>query len=418
MLKDVKMEEIMHAFIKAVEIVNPILKNHHRRTAIIAYHIGMQCGLSEKSMANLVVAAALHDIGALTVEDAESLAVLDVHNPHPHEQLGASMLSSYKAFGTIKDILMYHHVRYDKMAGSGQVPPEAYVLHLADRVEILLKPDVLALNQREGISEKIKEYSGSLFDPILVTHFLELSKKELFWFDIEDLNMDEILSKVNMELISQQNDRESLEELVHTLSKVIDYKCEFTASHSIGVAYTAYHLAQYLGLPAARCNEVKIAGYLHDIGKLAVPTEIITKKACLTTDEFNMMKAHPYYTFQILKNISGLSEIALWAGSHHERSDLSGYPRKPSADNLNLEISLIAYSDVFTALCEDRPYRKALPIDEVMDILSCELRCEEDDIIYLTLLEHSRTLYEMLRKLQHKAKEEYFNFVLMNKTPH
>ncbi len=422
MLSDVKMEEIIYAFSNAVDVVNPILKNHHRRTAIIAYHLGRQCGLGSDALASLVVAASLHDIGALTIKDAAALAELDVHNPHPHERLGASMLSSYAAFNTTRNIILYHHVRYDEAlytdfevaeSDVSEAPRESFILHLADRIEILLDPSILALNQRERIVKQIEKLSGTLFDPNIVNAFIELSEREVFWFEIEDISLKTIFSRINMEGISAQNERQSLEDLVFTLSKVIDYKCAFTASHSVGVAYTAYRLAQYLGLSKARCREVKMAGYLHDIGKLAVPSEIISKPGKLTKQEFNIMKSHPYYTYQILKNIEGLVNVATWAGEHHEREDLSGYPRKPKVEALGIEAKIISYADVFTALCEDRPYRNALSLEEGLRVLKEEMNCSDEDLVYKTLVEHSQALYSVLRSIQSDAREVYLRSILM-----
>ncbi len=416
MLKDVKMKEILTTFISAVDLINPILKNHHRRTAIIAYHIGMTYGLKPTALSNLVVAASLHDIGALTVEDSLALATLDVENPKPHAVLGAGMLSSYKAFQSISNIIRYHHVTMDEYNESrltgNKIPTESCILHLSDRIEILLDNDELALNQVDQVMETISRLSDDLFCPDLVDVFKAVAKKEYFWFQIDDLSMQDVLGFVDIELICAENDMASLEELVYTLSRIIDYKCSFTASHSAGVAYVAYELAQYYGMSEEKSREIKVAGYLHDIGKIAVPSEIISKPGSLDTNEFNVIKSHPYYTRQILMHIKELEEIAEWAGAHHEKKDLSGYPRKPDEKELGVEVEIIAYADVFTALCEERPYREALSLNEVMCVLAKELVGKMGVRIFNLLSLHSKEIYEGLLLVQGASEQSYATSVI------
>ena len=90
------------------------LKNHHRRVAIISYHIGKAYGLSEERQNNLVIAAVLHDIGALTVSERDELIKMDVENPQPHARLGSYMLDSFAPFHKISRILYYHHWSYNR----------------------------------------------------------------------------------------------------------------------------------------------------------------------------------------------------------------------------------------------------------------------------------------------------------------
>lgn len=117
------------------------LKNHHRRVAIISYHIGKAYGLSEERLNNLVIAAALHDIGALTVSERDELIKMDVENPQPHARLGSYMLDSFAPFHEISRILYYHHWSYNRddqwVVTKGKVPVESYILHVADRIDIL-----------------------------------------------------------------------------------------------------------------------------------------------------------------------------------------------------------------------------------------------------------------------------------------
>jgi HD-GYP domain-containing protein (c-di-GMP phosphodiesterase class II) len=100
-----------------------------------------------------------------------------------------------------------------------------------------------------------------------------------------------------------------------------------------------------------------------------VPVEILEKTAKLTDDELNIIKRHAYYSFRILETIPGFDVITQWASHHHERLDEQGYPFKPSGKALTLGSRIIAVADVFTALAEDRIYRKALTSEESLQVL-------------------------------------------------
>ncbi len=416
MLNEVKMSEVISTFITAVDIVNPVLKFHHRRTAVIAYHLGQAYGLSDPSLARLVVAAAIHDIGALTVKDADTLKTLDVERPQPHCSIGANMLGSYQVFEHIAQIIRHHHVKYvDLPLGANPlVPEESYLLHLADRVDILLTRDEIALNQVDHIRQVILDHNGTLFAPSVVEAFDEMSWKEYFWFDIDGMSMNDLLDLVSIESIAPSHADQSLEELVYTLSRVIDFKCEFTACHSVGVAHVAYRLGQILNLSEETCQELKIAGYLHDIGKIAIPSEIIMKSAGLTQKEFNIMKSHPYYTRQILKHIHGFEKMANWASAHHEKKDMTGYPRKPYESEIGLEVEIMSYADMFTALSENRPYRSSLPLDEVMEIIEREMVEKMGMRVFRALSDHGQGLYRELYEIQLQSEKEYQKALLVD----
>lgn len=411
MLSSVKAKEVIATIINAIDIINPILKNHHRRTAIIAYHLGKEYNLSEKKLAELVVAATFHDVGALTIKDNNDLMNLDVKNPHEHAFLGSGIFASYKAFDSVSKIIKHHHIKYtdynNQALNVDTIPFEALILHLADRIEILLDRKELSLNQVEPIKSQILELSASLFDPELVDTFIKLSRKEYFWFDIDTLTSNELLDDIDMDLICTLDSPEALEELVYTLSKIIDYKCSFTSTHSIGVANVTYKLARLCGLDDNTCNQLKIAGYLHDIGKIAVPSEIISKSGNLTVKEFNVIKSHPYFTYQILKHIKGFEKIAFWASSHHETIDETGYPRKPDIRDMNIEIEVLSYADIFTALCEDRPYRQAIAVNKALEIIDYKFRDKVGDNVYSILKEHAYELNLIRAEVQANASKEY-----------
>jgi len=112
-----------------------------------------------------------------------------------------------------------------------------------------------------------------------------------------------------------------------------------------------------------------VAGLLHDLGKLQVPDEILEKPGPLSREERSLIERHSFETYQILRGIAGLEDIALWAAYHHERPDGGGYPFRCSGTELTLEMRIIAVSDVFQALAQRRPYRRSLPPAQILEML-------------------------------------------------
>lgn len=114
---------------------------------------------------------------------------------------------------------------------------------------------------------------------------------------------------------------------------------------------------------------MEVAGNVHDLGKLAVPNAILEKPGKLSEEEFQVMKKHTYFTYTILNTIGGLRQLPEWAAFHHERLDGKGYPFHLSGETLDTGARIVAVADVFTALAEDRPYRKGMDSGKIVDIV-------------------------------------------------
>ncbi len=114
---------------------------------------------------------------------------------------------------------------------------------------------------------------------------------------------------------------------------------------------------------------LEIAAFLHDLGKLAIPSEILEKPGKLTTDEWQIMRTHVYYTYRVLEPIDALNVITSWGALHQERLNGTGYPFRYKADDLPLGSRIMAVADVFTGITEDRPYRKGMDKNEALAVL-------------------------------------------------
>ena len=162
---------------------------------------------------------------------------------------------------------------------------------------------------------------------------------------------------------------ENLSEIANMFAEIVDAKSPFTFRHSKGVALLSRYLAEDVGLDPEACRASEIAGLLHDMGKLKVPDAILDKKTALNGAELAVMRHHSFESYMILKRVPGMEDIARWAGNHHETLNGKGYPFHRSAADLCLQSRIIAVADVFQALAQNRPYRKAMEPDQILIFL-------------------------------------------------
>lgn len=157
---------------------------------------------------------------------------------------------------------------------------------------------------------------------------------------------------------------------VHAMAKMLEMRDPYTAGHQQRVARLACAIAEEMGLPQERVKGIHVAGTLHDVGKIYVPAEILSKPGRITDVEFKIIKTHSRFGYDILKEIEfpwPLAEIVI---QHHERLDGSGYPQCLSGDSILIEARIIGVADVVEAMTSHRPYRPALGIEKALDEIS------------------------------------------------
>lgn len=201
-------------------------------------------------------------------------------------------------------------------------------------------------------------YNGSNIRENCV-HFM---KDELHAFSVK-------LEKQNQELkraIQEEKEGELfINQMIHAFAKSIDIKDQYTKGHSFRVAEYAKMIAMKLGYSDKVLENIYHIALLHDIGKVVIPEEILNKPGSLTDDEYEMIKQHAQYGYEILKEIDCLPNLALGAGYHHERLDGKGYPHGKQAKEIPQIARIIAVADTFDAMHSTRPYRKSMPIENI-----------------------------------------------------
>lgn len=154
---------------------------------------------------------------------------------------------------------------------------------------------------------------------------------------------------------------------IQALIKIVEKRDPYTAGHQQRVAKLASHIATQMNLSQDQIEAVRVAGLLHDIGKVAIPIEILCKPGKISIQEYDMIKTHVLSGYEILKDIEFSLPIAEIVLQHHERLDGTGYPNNLTAENLMIESKILAVADVIEAMTSHRPYRPALGIEKALD---------------------------------------------------
>ncbi|MDD5492858.1 MAG: PAS domain S-box protein, partial [bacterium] len=160
--------------------------------------------------------------------------------------------------------------------------------------------------------------------------------------------------------------QKTLEGTINALAVTTENRDPYTAGHQRRVADLAFHIGREMGLPADQVQGLKLAGLIHDIGKISIPLEILNKPGRLSEAEFTLIQGHSQVGYDILKNIDFSWPIAQIVLQHHERIDGTGYPAKIGDGDILLESKIISVADVVEAMASDRPYRPALGIDAAL----------------------------------------------------
>jgi putative nucleotidyltransferase with HDIG domain len=161
-----------------------------------------------------------------------------------------------------------------------------------------------------------------------------------------------------------------LDGAVSALAATTKYRDPYTAGHQILVTQLACAMANEMALPEDRIDGLRVAGQLHDLGKIALPAEVLTKPSKLTETETLLVRTHVQAGYEILKTIDFPWPVAEIVLQHHERMDGSGYPQGLAGDAILLEARILAVADVVEAMARHRPYRAALGVEKALEEIS------------------------------------------------
>ena len=404
----VNFSNILLSLSDAMDIASPRIASHQLRTAFIAWKLSLTAGLPKEKVENIYLTALLHDVGALSLEEKIQLhAGFENVTPDTHCILGEVLFELSPLLKPCARIVRNHHRAWSdwRQPIDSSYVTESQIVCLADEIERMVRRRTYILHQVDRIRRRIGALSGSKIHPDIVDVFMDLSRYEDFWLDLASPRLYSLLLHV-APFRKVELDPKQISSMASLFRNIIDFKSRFTTTHSTGVAECAVILSQYFGFTTAEMGKMKVAGYFHDLGKLAVPNSVLEKPGKLTKEEFDVIKQHAYFTYSVLSSIEGFRELAEWAAFHHEKLDGSGYPFHITADRISLGARILAVADIFTALNEDRPYRKGLDRKRVAEILRDQTKHGWlDDRVVNVLLENYGEISPRIKAKQEQSVE-------------
>ncbi|MCA9109479.1 MAG: HD domain-containing protein [Planctomycetaceae bacterium] len=249
-----------------------------------------------------------------------------------------------------------------------EIPLLSRIMGLAQTIEVFH-----ATFGREHALEVAVQRSGSWFDPQLITALQAVGDDQSFWINLETADFVTQVAACEPDDRIQTCNEEDLDRIAHAFASVVDAKSPWTFKHSEGVAKIAEGIAGVLGFSSEMQRDIRRAGLLHDIGKLGVANTILDKPGRPTDEEFAAIRMHPDFSKQILDRVDAFRRLSDVASAHHERLDGNGYHRQIPGEKMTLQARILAIADVFEALSAERPYRNALPLEKVHEIMSKDL---------------------------------------------
>jgi PAS domain S-box-containing protein/putative nucleotidyltransferase with HDIG domain len=175
--------------------------------------------------------------------------------------------------------------------------------------------------------------------------------------------------------------RKAVGTTIQVLVSALESRDPYTAGHQSRSADLARTIATEMGLDQDRIEGIRMAGIIHDIGKLAIPAEILSKPSKLTNVEFSLIKEHSKIGYEMLKDVESPWPLAQIVHQHHERMDGTGYPNKLKGDEIILEARIMAVADVVEAIASHRPYRASLGIEAALEEIRKNKGILYDDVV-------------------------------------
>lgn len=371
---------LLTALSRAFDLAEGRKPGHAQRVACIGVMVAEHMGYDHARLEDVFFGCLLHDVGmaataAPRLEPPPANAarrvrgnwsqVLDALTVHC--EAGAKIARSLGLGEAVAGAIALHHDRWE--APTSKPNPAADIARIvaaADRVESLIDGEASPLSIRRRGPGLIRDMAGTELDLETAERIATLASEDQFWLRLYDNDMANTLMSLNFGGVMG---RDELFSFLGGVSDVVDGRNGREPGHGRRVADFARRVSLACDLTERRADLVKVAALLQDIGTLGVPAHILAKPDILTIDEMAAVQHHPTYARDILSEIPGLGAAAWWVGCHHERIDGKGYPGMLEGDEVPFEAQIIGMCETYDALTSDRPYRRAMPGPDAMEVM-------------------------------------------------
>ena len=371
----IAMERLCIVFAKAFDIIEKeqlgASENHSMRVALMCIAMGRKLGYSDDAISAVTICGMFHDSALTEYHLSQQAGELMERNMILHCEKGQDNVAWLPFSTNIDNFITHHHERGDGKGPfkktEGEISLGAALIAAADAVDATFHLQRVKISELPGLRERIARRAEIYSSRAAVDVLLEVLDEKM----LESLRDDIVSETVKRELPSWRMslDDPNVIRAGGFISRVIDYKSEFTRMHTSQIANRAWVMANHYGYGLKERNALFLAASLHDIGKIATPIGILEKPAALEKEEFEIIKLHVKNTLDWLSDIPDFENIANWGANHHEKLNGAGYSRGITADNLDFNSKLMACIDIYQAVSEPRPYHGARSHAATMAIL-------------------------------------------------
>lgn len=349
----------MHIISNMLKIQNSQLVDHGSRVGYLVAKMLEKKGVGEREITDAYILGLLHDVGAYKTEEIDKLVQFENKQVYDHSIYGYLILKLSEVMTGKEDAILYHHTPWEKLKQVGSENKQlANLIFLADRVEIYLRTKKIPIEM-----EKLDK--TNCFSKENLQLFCETEQA----FEVQKRLLDgSYINDTEKYLYRTEFSEDELRKLIRMVAFLIDFRSESTVTHTITMVSAAVVIAKLMGLEQQEIDEIYTGAYIHDLGKVAIPLEVLEKPGRLDYDEMEIMKTHIILTGNIISGhvSDNVYKIAM---RHHEKLDGKGYPYGIKEEELSLAEKIVAVADIFSALTGKRSYKDSMPKDKVVAIM-------------------------------------------------
>ncbi len=403
-MREVSLENLLNIVVASLNKMDKRLTGHGERVAYDMLLID-DPRFSRDDVCKLTWTVLLHDIGNFRQSDIEDLIKRENDRSFSHARYGYLFLRSFSPFPEFTPIVRYHH------SGSAEIEAsdmEERLKWASECLQLFDTADLFFISHPGSTAQEarlfVKGLAQDRFDPAATEAVLEVMDNLP---QAQGLNMKEVHGVVLSKLKEMEVTGDEKEMLLKTIVRAIDFRSHATALHCSIVMEASGLLAEYCGLDSDNRDAVQLGAMLHDLGKIGTPTNILESSGKLEGNGWDLMKAHVTCTEEILRGRVD-DEVLQIAIRHHEKLDGTGYPYGLTAEELTLPQRIVAVADIVSALCEERSYKKAFPLEKVLAIL--EDMASKGGIcpkVVSVFREHKDTVYNAVMETAKEADAQY-----------
>ena len=398
-------ENLLHIVVDSLSRMDSRLAGHGERVAygMLLLHAP---GFTPEELSHMLWTVLFHDIGNFRPMEISDLLEMEQHEDFSHARYGYFFLKQFWPYQEFTPMVRYHHSGSREIEASGMDEKNQWA---AKRLQVVDFVDLYRISHpdagRNDVLTALETSNSRSFDVRAVEEVSDLVRT------LPVIPQEELPDRAHCALLEQFRQAKASEQerkmLLETLVRSVDFRSRSTALHCVTVTHISEHLARLCGLDARETEAVRLGAMLHDLGKIAIPVEILEYPGKLSGGDWEIMRSHVIITRELLEGRVDDTVLQI-AVRHHESPDGTGYPEGLSGEQLSLPQRIVAVADIVSALSEERSYKPVFPVEKVIEII--EELCRQGKLcpkVVELLLAHREEIFLSARQAGQTVAEQY-----------